>query len=130
MAWMTESECIVKNKGRNFRVIRAFDGELLTREVIHGPVKGRNLKSLPSEDILKIVVKDRYKDAPAAAGFIKGFGLKKGAVAASVAHDGHNIIAIGTNDRALVCAINEIIRLQGGLAVSEDTVKCSIKLDV
>ncbi|OFY66241.1 MAG: adenine deaminase [Bacteroidetes bacterium RBG_13_43_22] len=127
---VSESDMIVKNKGLNFRVIRAFDGELLTREVIHGPVKGRNLKSLPSEDILKIVVKDRYKDAPAAAGFIKGFGLKKGAFAGSVAHDSHNIIAIGTNDRDLVCAINEIIRLKGGLAVSEDTVKCSIKLDV
>ena len=69
-------------------------------------------------DILKIVVKDRYKDSPPAIGFIKGFGLKAGAFAGSIAHDSHNIVCVGTNDNDIVTAINEIIRMKGGLAVS------------
>ena len=60
------------------------------------------------DDILKIVVKDRYNDSPPAVGFIKGFGLRRGAFASSVAHDSHNIIAVGTSDSDIVNAINEV----------------------
>jgi adenine deaminase len=71
-----------------------------------------------TSDILKIVVKDRYKDKPPATGFINGFGLKSGAFASSVAHDSHNIICIGANDKDIVNAVNEVIRMRGGLAVA------------
>ena len=69
-----------------------------------------------NKDILKIVVKDRYKDLPSAVGFIKGFGLKSGAFASSIAHDSHNIIAVGANDKDIISSINEIVRLKGGFS--------------
>jgi adenine deaminase len=99
------------------RIIEAFNGELLTKEII-GELSGmRFLDSDTDADILKIVVKDRYNDGPPATGFIKGFGLKNGAFASSVAHDSHNIICIGTKDTDIVTAINEVIKMKGGLAV-------------
>jgi adenine deaminase len=73
-----------------------------------------------SDDILKILVKNRYTDAPPACGFIRGFNLKRGAFASSIAHDSHNIIAVGTNDVDIVNAINTVIDLKGGLSVSSD----------
>jgi adenine deaminase len=64
------------------------------------------------------VVKDRYNDSLPAIGFIKGFGLKRGALASSIAHGSHNIVSVGTSDKDIVESINEIVRLKGGLAVS------------
>jgi adenine deaminase len=127
---VSEADLVIRNKHISFRVIQAFDGELLTKEIIHAPVKGEVLNTSPGEDILKMAVKDRYKDSPAAVGFIKGFNMKKGAFASSVAHDCHNIIAVGTNDRDLINVINEIIRLKGGLAVSDGTKTNSFRFDV
>jgi adenine deaminase len=71
-------------------------------------------------DILKIVVKDRYRDLKPATAFIKGFGLKSGAFASSVAHDSHNIICIGTNDADIVSAINAVIEVKGGLSAAKN----------
>jgi adenine deaminase len=108
----------VWNKRRRIKVIEAFDGELLTKTIVADTGTGVMVEPDTSKDILKIVVKDRYNDAPPAAGFIKGFGLQQGAFASSIAHDSHNIVCIGTNDRDITDSINEIIRLKGGLAVS------------
>jgi adenine deaminase len=120
----------VNRQGRKMRVIKAFDGELITKELIRESGENRLIDSDTRSDILKIVVKDRYNDAPPATGFIKGFGLKKGAFASSVAHDSHNIISVGTNDRDIVAAINEIIRIRGGLSVSREGKICSLRLPV
>ena len=84
----------------------------------------------PDNDILKIVVKDRYNDSPPAIGFIKGFGLKNGAFASSIAHDSHNIVCIGTNDDDIVSAVNEIIKMKGGLAVSTGGSLTSLQLNI
>lgn len=108
----------VKNNGSKMRVIEAFDGDLLTKGIVISTSGTQFIESDISNDILKIVVKDRYKDAPPAVGFVKGFGLKSGALASSVAHDSHNIIAVGTNDEDLVNAINQVVSVKGGLAVS------------
>lgn len=110
----------VENKGGKFRVITATEGELLTGEILHSNGESDFLNIDLKNDILKIVVKDRYRDLPPAIGFIKGFNLKEGAFASSIAHDSHNIIAVGTNDRDIVNAINKIVSLKGGLAVSAD----------
>jgi adenine deaminase len=88
------------------------------------------LKQATRKDILKIVVKDRYENRPPAVGFIKGFGLKEGAFASSVAHDSHNIISVGTNDADIVSAINEIVWLKGGLSVSYKKEIRSLQLNV
>jgi adenine deaminase len=100
------------------RVIEAFDGNLFTKEYRWNVIKGDVVEPNTVSDILKIVVKDRYNDRPPATGFIKGFGLNSGAFASSVAHDSHNIICIGTNDRDIVNAVNEVVRMKGGLAVA------------
>ncbi|MFH0841688.1 MAG: adenine deaminase [Bacteroidota bacterium] len=123
-------EIKIKNLNGKFRIIQAYDGKLLTVEETGGPVSGENVEPVPGEDLLKIVVKDRYHDAPPAVAFIKGFNLKEGAFASSVAHDSHNIIAIGTNDDDIVTAINEIVKLKGGLSVSNASATDSLKLDV
>jgi len=125
-----ESDIQVKRKHDKIRIIVAVEGELLTREIQGSSGTTEYVKSDISNDVLKIVVKDRYKDLPPAIGFIKGFGIKKGAFASSIAHDSHNIIAVGTNDRDLINSINEIVALQGGLAVSDDGTVNSIQLNI
>ncbi|HNW57851.1 MAG TPA: adenine deaminase C-terminal domain-containing protein, partial [Bacteroidales bacterium] len=127
---ITEKDVIVDNKLGDIRVIEAIDGELMTKELIIPAGTGKTVEADIHNDILKIVVKDRYKDSPAKVGFIKGFRLKKGAFASSVAHDSHNIISIGTNDKDIVKAVNEIIKNKGGLAVSCDGETGSLQLNI
>lgn len=112
------------------RVIQAFDGELLTKEILIDISLNDINIARPEEDILKIVVKDRYNDSLPAVGFIKGFGLKAGAIAGSVAHDSHNVIGVGINDEEIIQAMNEVIRLRGGLAASSGTEIKSLKLEI
>ncbi len=120
----------VRNTGNKIRVIEARDGDLLTGDAFYSSGNEVLVETDPEEDLLKIVVKDRYKDAKPAVGFIKGFGLKEGAFASSIAHDSHNIIAVGTNDRDIVNSVNEIIKLKGGLAVVSGKVSESLQLDI
>jgi adenine deaminase len=105
-------------ESNKIRVIQAFDGNLFTKEDIRNVKEGSLVESDTESDILKIMVKDRYKDLAPAIGFIRGFGLKSGAFASSVAHDSHNIICIGTNDNDIVNAVNEVIKLKGGLSIA------------
>ena len=100
--------------------IEALDGQLITNKLIINvadtlPKNGR-LHSNPEKDILKIVVVNRYTAAPVAKSFIKGFGLNRGALASSVAHDSHNIVAVGVDDESICRAINLIIAHKGGLS--------------
>ncbi len=108
----------VKAAGRMLRIIGATDGQLITKEILAEPlVKDGNAISDTDRDILKIVVKDRYHDAPPAVAFIHGLGLKEAAIASSVAHDSHNIICAGTDDELISEAINSLIRAKGGIAL-------------
>ena len=125
-----ERDIMVSNQHGDIRIIVASEGELLTSEIRSSAGESGFVVPDLKNDILKIVVKDRYNDSPPATGFIKGFGLKKGAFASSIAHDSHNIISIGTNDEDIVKSINEIVRLKGGLAVSSENSIESIKLDI
>ena len=127
---LKEEDLKVLNHTGKIRIIEAFDGELLTKEVILSSTTEKYLEPDLTNDILKIVVKDRYKDSKPVVGFIKGFGLKKGSFASSVAHDSHNIISVGTNDSDIVNAINEIVKLKGGLAASHNGKTESIQLNI
>jgi adenine deaminase len=101
-------------------VIEAADGQLVTRRLRMRPkVVDRHAVSDPDRDILKMAVVNRYQSAPPAMAFIKNMGLKQGAIASSVAHDSHNVIAVGTNDEDLCAAVNLVIEAGGGLAVAE-----------
>jgi adenine deaminase len=102
--------------GETIRVIEAFDGDLFTRcRLVDVPAESSDGYDIDG-DILKIVVKERYRDGKAVAGFIKGFGIKQGAFASSVAHDSHNIIAVGTDDESICRAVNMIVAMKGGLS--------------
>jgi adenine deaminase len=120
----------VRAKGDTLRVIQAFDKELLTKEILVQTNSGEFIRSDINDDILKIVVKDRYFDSPPAVGFIKGFRLKHGAFASSVAHDSHNIICVGVSDDDIVNAVNEIVSLKGGLAVCDRGEVSSLQLKI
>ncbi len=111
------SEEIAVEGAGTVRVIAASDGSLVTGELTARPpvADGRVLIDVEN-DILKIVVKDRYRDAPPVVAFINGFGLKRGAFASSVAHDSHNIVAVGADDMALKEAVNAVIEMKGGIA--------------
>jgi adenine deaminase len=110
----------IEPKGKKLRVIEALDGQLITNEIYaEEKIKNSNLVSDVENDILKIAVVNRYQNLKPALGFIKNFGLIRGAIASSVGHDSHNIIAVGTNDDELCRAINSVIESKGGMAVVE-----------
>ena len=98
-------------------VIEALDGQLITNCLqLPARIENGEIVADPTRDILKIVVVNRYQPAPVAVGFVKNFGLKTGAMASSVAHDSHNIIAVGCDDASLCRAINLVIEAQGGVS--------------
>ena len=113
------------------RAIEAFDGQLVSGE-LHLPAKIEHEIFVPDvgRDVLKIAVVNRYHDAPPAIGFVRGFGLKCGAIAASVAHDSHNVVAVGTTDRELCAAVNAVIAARGGLAVADGDRTDILELEV
>jgi adenine deaminase len=97
-------------------VIEALDGQLITNRLAAKPkVLNQNVISDLENDVLKMVVVNRYHDAPVAVSFVKNFGLKQGAIASSVAHDSHNIIAVGTDDKSICEAVNLVIKETGGV---------------
>lgn len=104
-------------RSAHVRAMQAIDGELITPASVEPAriVDGLAVAD-PGRDLLKIVVVNRYREAPPAIAFIKGFGLKRGAIASSVAHDSHNVVAIGVDDVSLALAINAISQAGGGLA--------------
>ncbi|MBS1945929.1 MAG: adenine deaminase [Bacteroidetes bacterium] len=106
--------------GDELLAITALDGQLITGKERMAPKVENGLAIAdPARDLLKIAVVNRYKDAPPALGWIKHFGLKRGAIAGSVAHDSHNIVAVGTNDDDLCAAINLIIEARGGVSLAD-----------
>ncbi len=116
-------------------VIEALDGQLITNKYPQhtGPLLAANnneLVSNPSIDILKIVVVNRYFPSKAAVAFIKNFGFKKGAIASSVAHDSHNIVAVGADDNTLSQAINLVIDKKGGISCVSDESSLVLALPV
>ncbi len=98
-------------------VIEALDGQLITNRLsLQGKLLNNHWVSDTDNDVLKMVVVNRYQKAPIAKCFIKNFGFKQGAIASTVAHDSHNIVAVGTDDAALVKAINLVIAAAGGVS--------------
>lgn len=117
--------------GKKIRVIKATDGQLVT-EALVTKAKIENNKAVPDpgRDILKLVVLNRYSESLPAVGFVKGFGLKRGAIASSVAHDSHNIISVGTDDESIVKAINSVIASKGGISMTSGDSLQSLPLPV
>ena len=112
----------VHYEGEHIKVIAAMDGNLLTNTIIATPkVVDGNIVSDTSRDLLKMVVLNRYEKAQPAVGFVNGFSLKRGAIATSVAHDSHNIVAVGCSDEDIARAINLLIYTKGGMVACSET---------
>lgn len=112
-------------------VIEALDGQLITNRLQEkGKIENGRWVSDVERDILKIVVVNRYKDAPVAKAFIKNMGLKRGALASSVAHDSHNIVAVGVDDESLARAVNMVIEHKGGVSIAMDDLEMIVPLPV
>ena len=117
-AALTVSENEYPNKNGLIPVIEALDGQLITNKLmLAGTLQNSNWVTDTTNDILKIVVVNRYHAAPIAKAFIKNFGLTHGAMASSVAHDSHNIVAVGVDDASIADAINLVIEAGGGVSV-------------
>jgi adenine deaminase len=108
---------------KRMRVIEIVPDQLITHQRIEQvPVKNKQAVGDPSKDLLKIAVVERHKGTGnIGKGFVKGFGLKRGALASSVAHDSHNIIIVGTTDDDMQAALEAVVQMGGGLAVVSDT---------
>lgn len=125
------SDFYFKSKAEKIRVIEALEGQLVTNEIIaKSIIVDGNLVSNIDDDILKITVVNRYHNQQPAIAFIKNFGLKKGAIASSVGHDSHNIIAVGVSDDAICKAVNLIIESKGGICAVSDKEEFVVPLPV
>ncbi len=108
------------------RIIEVYDGEIVTGESVEF-VSGIDV----SRDILKAVVVERHLGSGRVGkAFVRGFGFQRGAVAQSIAHDAHNIVAVGTSDEEICRAVNRVIELQGGIIVSDGKIKAELPLPV
>ncbi|APG65374.1 adenine deaminase [Tenacibaculum todarodis] len=120
-----------ESSSEKIRVIEALDGELVTNQLEEDSlIVDGNLVSSIDTDVLKMTVVNRYKNDEPAIAFIKNFGLKEGAIASSVGHDSHNIIAVGVSDEAICKAVNLIIENSGGVCAVNNSEEKIVSLPV
>jgi len=128
----TTSDIAINETGQTeIAVIVALDGQLITEKLMLKPlIENGKLVSDVQNDILKIVVINRYNEAPAAVAFIKNTGIKLGALASTVAHDSHNIVAAGVDDESICKAINLVIQHKGGVSAVYNNTNLVLPLPV
>ena len=125
------TDFVIKYTDKKINVIEAIDGLLVTKKLYIEPkVENNCIVSDVDNDILKITMINRYANVAPAVAFIKNFGFKKGAIASSVAHDSHNIVAVGVSDEDITRAVNLVIKHKGGLSVVHDDVEMILPLPV
>ncbi len=121
----------VLKTGKTINVIEILPGELITRKVTHKiQSNSKYLNSDIEKDILKLVIINRYNQEQVFTAFIKGFGLKNGAIASSIAHDSHHILATGADDKSIEHAIRFVLRNKGGISFSTQQKANGLKLPV
>ena len=127
---ITEKDIILYGESSLVHVIEAIPGQIVTGRSLYKmeSIDGI-LRSSTTDDILKIIVINRYSDSKPAIGFIKGFGLKCGAIASTIAHDSHNIIAVGVDDTSIMKAVNALIEEKGGISLYNNTLSV-LPLDI
>ena len=126
-----EQFSLTPKPGKAIRVIVAHDRLLTTNCDVAVPrISDGNVISDPQRDLLKLVVVNRYEDARPSVGFVRAFGLDRGAIASSVAHDSHNIIAVGATDQEICTAVNAVIENDGGLSAVDGSKTETLPLPV
>jgi len=128
---INEADIAVKVLPGSIKVQKALEGQLITEVVYTEPlVADGYVISDPRHDILKMMVMNRYAPSAPAINFVSGFGLKRGAIASTVAHDSHNIIAVGASDKDIVNAVNLLVANKGGIAFADGEKSCILPLPV
>ena len=117
--WLDKDDLKIKAESANVKAIEVTSGLLVTKAVeAKVNIEDGYAVSNIDDDVLKILVIERHKaSGNIGKGFVKGFGLKSGAIASTVAHDSHNMIVIGTNDDDMLKAIKELVKSQGGKVI-------------
>lgn len=129
--YLYEQDLFVPDKGKKIKVIECLDGQLITKCFTTEPkVENGGIVSDVERDILKIVIVNRYQPYTPVVAFIKNFGLKRGALASSVAHDSHNIVSVGVSDRDILHAVNLLIEHRGGVTAYCSTEMVAVPLPV
>ena len=129
--YLYAQDIFVPDEGKRIKVIECNEGQLFTNSFVAEPkVEKGGLVSDVERDILKMVVVNRYKPCSPAVAFIKGFGLKRGALASSVAHDSHNLVAVGVTDSDILHAVNLLIEHTGGMTAYCNTEMMALPLPV
>ena len=129
--YIKAEDLFVSDEGKKIKVIECFDGQLITKNFLAEPkVQDGGIVSDVDRDILKLVVVNRYHPDKPAVAFIKNFGLKRGALASSVAHDSHNIVAVGVTDKDILHAVNLLIEHTGGVTAYCSTEMVAVPLPV
>jgi len=128
------ADLVVKPDGKKkIKVIEIIPNQIVTKTAIVPPkISGGQIVADPARDVLKMVVVERHRaTGNVGVGFVRGFKLKRGAIASTVAHDAHNVIVAGTNDADILFAIHELERMQGGqVAVADGKVKAALPLPI
>lgn len=115
----------------HIKVIEAIDGQIVTgQNTYQAKIEAGLAVCDESRDLLKLVVVNRYLPAKASVAFIKGFGLQQAALAGTVAHDSHNIVAVGSSDALLFEAIQLVIQMQGGLSAVDTQQTAILPLEI
>jgi len=129
---LKKEDFFIEPKGNKVRVIEVIPGEILTNELILELDFDKNNGIDVDKDIIKIAVIERHKNTGhKGVGYIKGIGIKNGALAGSVSHDSHNLIVIGSSDEDMCIAANHIKKIGGGLCVvKEGKVISEVRLPV
>ena len=119
---IVEEDLKIPRKSDKIRVIETIEHQLLTKELIHSAkIENDYVVADPDNDIIKLLVIERhFATHNIGKGFVKGLGIKSGAVASTVSHDSHNLVVTGTNDSDMFLAINTIIEMNGGICVVKD----------
>ncbi len=130
-SYVNHQDFRVEAKGKRIKVIEVIDGQLITRHSIQqARIENNEVLTDISRDILKIAVVNRYQNAAPAVAFVQNFGLKQGAIASTVAHDSHNIIAVGVDDASISMAVNLLIEHKGGISLVSDSKEMILSLPV
>ncbi|MBW6490049.1 MAG: adenine deaminase [Lentimicrobium sp.] len=119
---LTEDMLKIKARSSKIKIQQALEGQLITQmKIVNAKIYDGYVVSDTHNDVLKMMVMNRYNPALPAVNFVSGFGIKRGALASTVAHDSHNIIAIGVDDASTALAVNALIKCKGGIAVFDGT---------
>ncbi len=129
--FVTSADFAVEDRNKKINIIEVTDGQLITKKIIaFAKSEGGFLVSDVENDVLKIAVVNRYKKSKPVVGFIKNFGLRRGALASSVAHDSHNIVVVGCSDGEMAAAVNAVVKNRGGIVAVDGGLTLELPLPI